>query len=204
MFEIFRAFPESIGIKNLDFNGEEENFIKSFELKNNLDLMQYEKINKTFVSDKYVLEKNKILKQKLLDCVNFFLQKELGFDFNVKITTSWITMTLPDGFSHPHHHSLSFFSGVYYPCIKPNLYYLEFLKKDEDFFNFSKLVKHNNYFYDSVKFSLKPNTLVLFNSKLKHRIPKNETTDVRYSLAFNTMPVGLIGNKDSDSQNNFL
>jgi hypothetical protein len=43
--------------------------------------------------------------------------------------------------------------------------------------------------------------LILFPSDLKHSIEKNLSDKTRYSIAFNTLPLGEIG--DADSKINF-
>ena len=41
------------------------------------------------------------------------------------------------------------------------------------------------------------NDLILFFSQLRHKIMRNESTNDRYSLAFNTIPKGPFGEGDS-------
>jgi hypothetical protein len=40
---------------------------------------------------------------------------------------------------------------------------------------------------------------MLFPAEMHHRVHKNESDITRYSLAFNIVPVGLLGDNDSDS-----
>ena len=203
-FQLFKLFPETIAVYELTYDQKEENFVKKFKFRETDDSLNNEKANSALITnDLYVLNKNKLLKNKLLNCVNHFIKKELGFTFDVNITTSWLTKTLPKGFSQEHTHSLSLYSGVYYPCKTEHLYHIQFLKNENDFFELSNYVKHFNHINNNLKFSVKQGTLLLFNSRLKHKVPKNETEEIRYSLAFNTMPIGHLGDKLGDSQYDF-
>ena len=40
-------------------------------------------------------------------------------------------------------------------------------------------------------------TIILFPSNLRHSIEKNLSNKIRYSIAFNTLPLGEIGTGDS-------
>lgn len=199
-FEIFKLFPETIGAYPIPHDKKDESFIKNLAYRETGKSQEKEIATGSFISENlYVLDKNKHLKNRLLKCVNHFIKEELGFNFDVKITTSWGTKTLPQGFSTDHAHSLSFYSGVYYPCVADYLYNIQFLKRESDFFILSYYVKHFNHINNECTFSVKHGTLLLFNSRLSHKIPRNETNETRYSLAFNIMPVGVVGNKTTDS-----
>ena len=41
--------------------------------------------------------------------------------------------------------------------------------------------------------------MLIFPSDLWHKIEENKSNENRYSLAFNVMPVGTIGNDNTDS-----
>jgi uncharacterized protein (TIGR02466 family) len=203
-FQLFKLFPETIAAYELTYDQKEEDFVKKFEFRDSHDSSNNDKASNSFMTtDLYILNKNNLLKNKLLNCVNHFIKEELGFTFDVNITTSWLTKTLPKGFSQEHTHALSLYSGVYYPCKTEHLYHIQFLKNENDFFQLSDYVKHFNHIHNILKFSVKQGTLLLFNSRLKHKVPKNETEEIRYSLAFNTMPIGHLGLKLGDSQYDF-
>jgi hypothetical protein len=53
--------------------------------------------------------------------------------------------------------------------------------------------------YNSFKYyiNVKKNLLILFPSEVLHKIEKNENKKERISLAFNLLPTGTIGIKDS-------
>jgi uncharacterized protein (TIGR02466 family) len=203
-FEIHKIFPEAIAFYELSYNKKEEEFLKQFQFTElNTSINEDLGGKNCFISKElYVLNKNNLLKNKLLKCVNHFIN-ELGLDFKLKVTTSWLTKTLPKGFTQEHNHSLSFYSAVYYPFQSTEKYEFEFMKKKNDFWELSGYVKHYNHINNKFKVEVNQNTLIIFNSNIKHRIPKNNTKNIRYSLAFNTMPIGFVGDKNSDSQFKF-
>ena len=203
-FQLIKIFPENIGIYKLTYNKKEEEFLKKFTFAKTIDSKNKQIAEEAYISkDLYILNKNNTLKNKLLNCVNKFMKDTLRFSFEVQITTSWLTKTLPNGFSQEHNHTLSFYSGVYYPFKTDNLYKINFLKKDYDFFQTENYVKDFTHINNNAEFSVPYGTLLIFNSKLRHKVPRNNTNEVRYSLAFNTMPKGLLGSKNSDSQYDF-
>jgi uncharacterized protein (TIGR02466 family) len=203
-FETHKIFPETVAFYKLPYNRKEEEFLKKFEFTElNTSVNEDLGGKNCFISKElYVLNKNNLLKNKLLKCVNHFMN-ELGLNFKVKITTSWLTKTLPGGFTQEHAHSLSFYSAVYYPFKSIKNYEFEFMKKRNDFWELSGYVKHHNHISNKLKIEVNQNTLIIFNSNIKHRIPKNNTEHLRYSLAFNTMPIGFVGDKNSDSNHHF-
>jgi uncharacterized protein (TIGR02466 family) len=202
--DIIKIFPEIIAIYKLPHDKTEEDFLKKIDLTE-VDSSLIEELGgkDCFISKNlYILEKNKLLKNKILKYINNFSDK-IGLNFKLKITTSWLTKTLPNGFSRKHFHPLSFYSGVYYPFKSIKKYSIEFMKNKNDFFELSEYVKHFEYVNSKIKIDLDHNTLIIFNSALEHGVPKNNTNKERYSLAFNMMPTGLIGNLKSDSQYKF-
>ena len=56
-----------------------------------------------------------------------------------------------------------------------------------------------NNVYNSSQWVLNPkqNDLILFPSELNHQIKKSTIEETRYSIAFNVLPKGLLGYKDS-------
>jgi uncharacterized protein (TIGR02466 family) len=203
-FEIHKVFPEILTIYKLPHDKKEEEFLKSLPVSEIIPSKSGENETKLCCISKnyFILEKNKILKNKLLKCVKHF-SNEMSLGFDLKITTSWLTKTLPGGYSQKHFHALSFYSGVYYPFNSIKKYSLEFSKGHEDFFSITNYIKKFDHITNRIKVELDSNTLIIFNSLIKHRIPKNITNEDRYSLAFNMMPSGIVGNLRSDSNYNF-
>ena len=57
-------------------------------------------------------------------------------------------------------------------------------------------VKWNEYNSESWWFPVGTGELILFPSNLSHKVQPVEGSDTRISLAFNTFPVGHIGDED--------
>jgi len=144
-----------------------------------------------------------LLENKILSNLAEFINSKVQYCFdeiykpskNVKlrITQSWINYTKKSEYHHRHTHSNSFMSGVFY--VNAN--------KDTD-----KIVFHNEH-YRTIDIIPRENTilnsrnwwypvetgdLILFPSDLSHSVDMVNTDTIRASLAFNTFPVGYVGN----------
>lgn len=142
----------------------------------------------------HVLNNYVNIKKEFEKDVNVFLQEIMQFDCNSKITTSWITKTKNDSALSMHHHRNSWYSGCFY--LQDNST-IEFANK-----NIGQIwVKPNNehaLFSQSCVYTLNKGTLVMFPSDIPHTIiPNKNSQKIRYSLAFNVMPVGEVGMEDS-------
>ena len=79
--------------------------------------------------------------------------------------------------------------------------YFAYSGKQERKNRFTKIFEEYNFNNASeIKFNPYNNLLILFPSELHHKILINKSDTIRYSLAFNLVPTGLLGNKNSDSQ----
>lgn len=110
---------------------------------------------------------------------------------SLRITQSWLNYTKPGQFHHKHSHENSFVSGVLY--IKASH------EKDKiHFYNESYrqiyLSTENFNVYNSRSWWLQVNTgeLMLFPSSMTHMVDRVKD-DERISLAFNTFPIGNVG-----------
>lgn len=143
-------------------------------------------------------------KETLLDIFHEFSKNILGLENQkFKITTSWATKTtrdsLPGGF---HVHKNSYYSGVVYfsegegfaPLMLDNLQF------DRHHFFIPKFnIESGDPVIANTFHAIPPkkNHVYIFPSYLSHAIGKHESSEVRYSLAFNIVPDGEIGFNDS-------
>ena len=126
------------------------------------------------------------------------------YDFDFRITQSWLNKTLrnSDG-HHIHNHPNSFISGVFYIRVNPDVDFIVFSRPNQQPFQFP--IKEYNTF-NSYQWSVgvSEGQLLLFPSTLIHEVkpPKvggmisSDDTDVyadRISLSFNVFPTGRIG-----------
>ena len=142
-----------------------------------------------------ILDEISYLRDEIYNNIKNYLNNIMKLKMDFQFTTSWVTKTFPYGYSQSHHHSNSFLSGVYYP-IGDKDFKIKFYKKNS-FWNIEPIEANdlNTTWYD---FNItENNSLILFPSDLKHSIEKNLSNKIRYSIAFNTLPLGEIGTGDS-------
>ena len=125
------------------------------------------------------------------------------YDFDFRITQSWLNKTLrnSDG-HHVHNHPNSFISGVFYVRVKPDVDYIVFSRPNQQFFQFP--IKEYNTF-NSYQWSVgvSEGQLLLFPSTLIHEVKPPKVSNMissdddayadRISLSFNVFPTGRIG-----------
>lgn len=143
-------------------------------------------------------KKFKYLKDILMKEFNIYNNEVLHYLNDFKITTSWFTKCYTNQRSEYHNHCNSMISGILY------------LNTDEksggiSFENFEntrfKLTSKKYNIYNCTEYTFEPSNglLIFFPSEVYHKILNNNSNIIRYSLAFNLIPVGPIGNKNSDS-----
>ena len=140
------------------------------------------------------------LRKNIQSHIDFYVYEVLGVtkDQQWKITTSWVNKSAPGNYHANHWHSNSLVSGVAY------------LSADEKTgaICFNKDRGHKNLWGDTLKIDFDKHTvynteavailpmigdILLFPSLLNHSVLTNESTNDRYSLAFNVFPRGTIG-----------
>ena len=114
------------------------------------------------------------------------------------ITTSWVTKTIPGGYSQPHTHKNSVFSAVFYFDDVPggkinfqpiNIHNDSMLLNDPD--------EWTPYTGKAWVYLPEKNNMLIFPSSVFHSVTKNNSEQDRYSLAINFFPIGKIGQNDS-------
>jgi len=117
----------------------------------------------------------------------------------VKVASSWGNTLRKDEPIHVHCHPNSYVSGVFYLTEGSPLHFHNPVVI-EDLFTFSPLQKwdpNNQHTWQTIYLEPKPGWIFLFPSKLKHHVEFNEN-DYRYSIAFNTLPIGTIGDSTKE------
>lgn len=196
-FQIIPAFPSIIAVTKI------QNYIN--ELWSDIDKIHFSKTTgddatgsvsvKMRLLNDYPKIRNAIL-QEFYDFKNNVLHLTTT-DFN--ITTSWMTLTPPNGFCQVHNHRNSVYSGVIYQ--KPN--------NNSDSGNLilhapvnntmlvNKPSEYNILNSEMVTIEPDENLLVLFPSHLHHKISKYTGLENRYSIAMNFFPTGELNHGDS-------
>ena len=115
------------------------------------------------------------------------------YDNKFIITTSWFTHTKDGRFGNFHNHSNSMFSGVFYFTDDNSAIKFQNFNKNTSF----NIIPKEFNVYNSSSWEVKPpkGTILLFPSEVYHYV--NISNKDRKSLAFNIVPVGEYGGRDS-------
>lgn len=174
---------------------------EKIDLKQTIEKVSFKKANNNsqISSNLNILKltKLKFLKQKIMNCFMEFVNSTLLLEnIEFKIISSWITKVGQGDIGHSHNHGNSFYSGVFYIDVNDNTGKITFINVNKSTFEL-KPSEYNNL--NSVKWSIQPknNQIIFFPSEVYHQVEENKSNIIRYSLAFNIMPVGKIGVEDS-------
>lgn len=145
----------------------------------------------------YVLDEMPEVRDYLQSVVQNYIVEVLGYDCDIKITTSWFTKILPGGYCQYHTHSNCWYSCVIYfdDTYDENCGDLVFWNDD----NFFEIKLHHDTIFNTTVIPATPskNNVTIFPASVKHRISKNNSPNIRYSLAFNINPSGIVGYSDN-------
>jgi uncharacterized protein (TIGR02466 family) len=196
--EVFGIFPTPVLKFNLDrdFTKEELDFVYLYEAKIPPP-PYYVHLGNNATSDKKILEHAEManLKSAIDECLSEWCKNvynPINGDFKLKITQSWLNYTKPGEHHDRHYHPNSIVSGVLYIDTNPI--------KDQIIFNSGKMYdfyipwKSLNQFNSmEASITIKKREIILFPSNINHSVPKNEGTNTRISLAFNSFFEGTLG-----------
>lgn len=117
-------------------------------------------------------------------------------EVSLRFTQSWLNFTKPGQWHHKHAHPNSFVSGVLYLKAARERDKIYFYR---DGYKQISLPTDNWNLYNSESwwFEVNAGDLMLFPSSLTHMVETVQGDDTRVSLAFNTFPVGYVGDESS-------
>jgi uncharacterized protein (TIGR02466 family) len=138
------------------------------------------------------------LKNKIQQEFYTFKHQVMRYKNKFEIVRSWIAKSEPGQSSSFHNHNNCMWSGVYYIDVPQKSGGITFENFDVQRFQLQVLDYNEN---NSEKITLIPetDTVIFFPSEVYHKIETNESNMTRYSIAFNLMPIGEIGDNRSDS-----
>ena len=174
-----------------EFTQAEANFITAQSTHKNM--------GNTTSNDRYVLQQEalKDLAAFSQASIDQYLKEIIApnKDVKLRITQSWLNYTKPGEFHHKHAHPNSFVSGVLYFKATQGVDKIHFYREA---YHPIKITTNNWNIYnsDSWWFEVVTGDLLLFPSSLTHMVER-VYVDERISLAFNTFPVGYVGDEDS-------
>lgn len=184
-------FPIPVGFSRYD-----EEIDKDFLVN------QPQRINEGNTSsvDNYILKHKQLLnlRQNIEKCVHEYFMATYNpkNDTRLKITQSWLNWTKPGQHHHRHSHPNSLISGCYYVNANKNTDRIYFYRDGYQQIKFPP-IEWNMFNSDSWWFSVGTGDLILFPSSLTHMVQPVEGDDTRISLAFNTFPIGEIGDEEN-------
>lgn len=116
--------------------------------------------------------------------------KYLDMDINpkeLKMTSCWVNIMPTDVIHTMHIHPLSVISGTYYLQTPKNCSSIKFEDPRMDCFMATPPRKHDSKIQNQRYHSIAPQEghLVLFESWLRHEVPKNDSPKERISISFN-------------------
>ena len=149
--------------------------------------------------DRYLLKQKKLgnLTTFIEKCAHEYLMATINpkFDARLRITQSWLNWTTPGQFHHKHAHPNSLISGCFYLNADKDNDKIFFFKDGYKQIKFPP-VDWNAYNSESWWYPVGTNDLVFFPSHLTHMVQPVGGEETRISLAFNTFPVGHVGDED--------
>ena len=157
--------------------------------------------NKSLISNSlHILEENrfKFLKDKIMKEFYLYASDVMKYTNKFEITTSWFTMSKKGQESYYHNHLNCMMSGVLYLQTSENSGDIGFQNFSNE--RYSLHIEEYNVFNSSImRFKPADGLLLIFPAEVHHAIEENKSDTTRYSLAFDVMPTGLIGNDKFDS-----
>jgi uncharacterized protein (TIGR02466 family) len=190
--QVSPLFPVAVGKFNLGraFTTEEFFFVDNQPVYNNM--------GNTTSENRYVFKDEALanLNEFAESCVEQYLKEVYAPKHNVKlrITQSWLNYTKEGQHHHKHAHPNSLISGVLYlkaDATKDKIYFFK------DGYEQIKLPTEQFNLFNSTSWwiPVTAEELILFPSSLTHMVQPVQGEE-RISLAFNTFPVGYVGEEN--------
>lgn len=147
--------------------------------------------------DKYILKRLPDLTTFIEKALHTYLMSTIcpKNDAHLRITQSWLNWTKPGQFHHKHSHPNSLISGCYYVNANKKTDKIFFYQDGYQQIKFPP-IEWNAYNSESWWYPVGTGDLVFFPSSLTHMVQPVGGEDTRISLAFNTFPVGYVGDED--------
>jgi len=200
MREVLPFFSKVFCFDQFNISDEQVKFVIS-----EIDKISFQKWNKEEVSstalssnNKYFLDQKELnfLKELIVQDFNNYVKEVFKWNNYFKMTTSWIAKIEPGKNSHFHNHNNCMYSGILYLQTDENTGRIIFNQFDLKRYQLEP-TEYNDY--NSAELSIQPKnkTMIYFPAEIFHKIEENKSNITRYSLAFNFIPTGVIGQGDS-------
>jgi uncharacterized protein (TIGR02466 family) len=196
-FSVFPLFPTTIGAIVAD---------KDLSKLNQIKKLKYNELESPGSTNCFISEDQQIFsnfqkeKNIVMSYFNKFKNDVLKYETTeFEVTTSWSTKMLTNSVSHFHAHRNSYYSGIIYLETVDRGGEIEFENVGiaPSSFMLNKPTEFNIFNFETFYFTPQKNLIVFFPSYLRHRVKPYLGNDPRYSIAFNIIPIGQYGSKDS-------
>jgi len=190
LIELFGVYIGSTKLKSLDIPNS-INYVKSIEHQSAQggDHGQVS-VSQMILDDPFFKNVKEEIEQLAAEYV-----RKYGHEVDqIHVASSWGNILSNDEPIHPHSHANSYISGSFYLTTGSPIHFHNPLTT-EDLFTFSPNVvfnSNNKLTWRTVYIQPEPGQVLFFPSKLQHHV-ENNNNNYRYSIAFNTLPVGNFG-----------
>tara|TARA_Y100000114_G_C11717546_1_gene306768 strand:+ start:485 stop:1111 length:627 start_codon:yes stop_codon:yes gene_type:complete len=195
-FTNYPLFPQILTTSILEVTDEQSIFLRNYMNKIDYIGVKSSPMHSFASNDRFVLNNSELLffKDMIMHEFNNFKNSVMQlYDTTFEMTTSWFTKTPKGHSSEFHNHNNCMFSGVFYFDDSSNLVFQDFSVRS--FFAHPNV--YNDYNCDLYRISPEKNMITFFDSRLHHKISSNNSDMMRYSLAFNFIPIRGIHEGDS-------
>jgi len=194
LMAIHNLFPTAVGQYKLDreLTEKELSFLKNQETHANMGNVTSN--NTTILKAKELTKLRDFIETSVSDYFTTVYNPK--HKVNLKITQSWTNYTEHGQYHHKHAHPNSFVSGVFYVQANKDKDRIYFYRDSYEQIKFPP-ENWNAWNSESWWFEVETCGLVLFPSGLTHMVQTVESDETRISLAFNTFPVGSVGEETS-------
>ena len=200
--EVLPTFSKIICSTELNLSEKEFTIIEDYLWK--LELFHTDEHVAVATDDKFVLRHPtlKFLHDRIMGEFYRLNDEHLKYENKFVMNTSWYTHSKPCQSAPFHNHSNCMFSGVFYVKVPENSGDIEFDSHSGNTFQ-PRSSEPNIFNSRSIKIKPSKGKLLFFDSNIYHEIKRNESDQVRVSIAFNLLPVGDLGYFDSHLKLNF-
>ena len=189
---IHNLFPTPIGRYELgrDLTAKELSFLKNQETRPNMGNIT--STNNTILKSKELTKLRDFIETSVSDYFDTIYKPK--HKVSLKVTQSWTNYTENGQYHHKHAHPNSFDSGVFYIQANKEKDKIYFYRDGYQQIKFPPS-EWNIWNSESWWFEVGTGDLVLFPSSLTHMVQTLDHPETRISLAFNTFPVGHVGDE---------
>ena len=149
-------------------------------------------------ADTYILNQPifENLKKFIQEKVDEYVIEVFASNQKLRLTQSWVNENKTNTLHKMHYHANSFLSGVFFFDAHPSKLQL-FDPGVQEHVGLSDKQAFNEFNSSVFNMHVRKNVLAIFPSYVSHCVDLNQIEKTRYSLSFNTFPIGDLGSIES-------